>query len=100
MTALIHGHANPGIKRALVDQIERGTAFSEPAEQELRLAKLLHDRVPSIEKIRFANSGTEAVMMAVKLARAFTGRSKIAKFEGFYHGYYDYVQVSYNSGPE
>lgn len=99
MTSLIHGHANPAIKRALIDQIERGTAFSEPTEQELGLARLMSDRVKTIEKIRFANSGTEAVMMAIKLARAFTGRSRIAKFEGFYHGYYDYIQVSYNPTP-
>src|SRR5713226_7667166 len=99
MTALVHGHRNPGIHQAVVDQLELGTAFSEPAEPEVRLARLLIDRVPSLEKIRFANSGTEAVMMAVKLARAFTGRSRFAKFEGFYHGYYDYVQVSYSSGP-
>jgi glutamate-1-semialdehyde 2,1-aminomutase len=57
------------------------------------------ERVASVERIRFANSGTEAVMFALKLARAFTGRSRIAKFEGFYHGYYDYVQVSFNSTP-
>ena len=100
MTALIHGHANPTINLAILNQLQRGTAFSEPAEPELKLARLLVERVPSLEKIRFANSGTEAVMLAVKLARAFTGRSRIAKFEGFYHGYYDYVQVSYASQPE
>ena len=100
MTALIHGHANPKINEAIIDQLQRGTAFSEPAEPELKLARLLVERVPSLEKIRFANSGTEAVMLAVKLARAFTGRSRIAKFEGFYHGYYDYVQVSYSSQPD
>ncbi len=99
MTALIHGHGNARIKQAVIDQLERGTAFSEPAEPELGLARLLIERVASLEKIRFANSGTEAVMLAIKLARAFTGRSRIAKFEGFYHGYYDYVQVSYSSGP-
>ena len=100
MTALIHGHANPTINNAIIDQLQRGTAFSEPAEPELKLARLLVERVPSLEKIRFANSGTEAVMLAVKLARTFTGRSRIAKFEGFYHGYYDYVQVSYSSQPD
>jgi glutamate-1-semialdehyde 2,1-aminomutase len=100
MTALIHGHANPTINQAIIEQLQHGTAFSEPAEPELKLARLLVDRVPSLEKVRFANSGTEAVMLAVKLARAFTGRSRIAKFEGFYHGYYDYVQVSYASQPD
>jgi glutamate-1-semialdehyde 2,1-aminomutase len=99
MTALIHGHGNRAIKRALFEQIERGTAFSEPSEPEVRLARLMIERVESVEKVRFSNSGTEAVMMAIKLARAFTGRSRIAKFEGFYHGYYDYVQVSFSSTP-
>ncbi|MCL5959807.1 MAG: aspartate aminotransferase family protein [Chloroflexi bacterium] len=99
MTSLIHGHANPAIKQALFEQIERGTAFSEPAEPELKLAKLLCERVKTVEKVHFRNSGTEAVMMSIKLARAFTGRSKIAKFEGFYHGYYDYGQVSYATTP-
>jgi glutamate-1-semialdehyde 2,1-aminomutase len=99
MTSLIHGHGNPAVKQAIVDQLERGTAFSEPAEEELGLARLMVERVDSVEQIRFANSGTEAVMYALKLARAFTGRSRIAKFEGFYHGYYDYAQVSFNSSP-
>ena len=88
---------NPEVNAALSEQLMRGTAYSEPCESEVELARLLVERVPSIEKIRFANSGTEAVMMALKLARAFTGRPAIAKFEGFYHGYYDYVQVSYAS---
>src|SRR5438309_1008550 len=105
MTSLIHGHAHPAINAALSDQLGRGTAYSEPCEAEVSLARLLVQRVPAIKKIRFANSGTEAVMMALKLARSFTGRGMIAKFEGFYHGYYDYVQVSYapnasNWGPQ
>ena len=99
MTSLIHGHANPAINAAIVAQLERGTAWSEPSEVEIELAKLIIDRVDSVERIRFSNSGTEAVMLAIKLARAFTGRDKLAKFEGFYHGYYDYVQVSYSSTP-
>ncbi|HZS90050.1 MAG TPA: aspartate aminotransferase family protein [Chloroflexota bacterium] len=99
MTALIHGHANRAITAAIVEQLERGTSFSEPSEPELMLARLLCERVPSMEQIHFRNSGTEAVMMAIKLARAYTGRSRIAKFEGFYHGYYDYVQISFNSTP-
>ncbi|MCC6627573.1 MAG: aspartate aminotransferase family protein [Chloroflexi bacterium] len=99
MTALIHGHADPVTTAAIIEQLQRGSAFSEPAEQELALARLLVERVPSVEQVHFRSSGTEAVMMAVKLARAFTGRSRIAKFEGFYHGYYDYVQVSFSSTP-
>ena len=99
MTSLIHGHADPAIRAAIVAQLDLGTAFSEPSEPEVHLARLLVERVDSLERIRFANSGTEAVMLAVKLARAATGRSRLAKFEGFYHGYYDYVQVSYASAP-
>jgi glutamate-1-semialdehyde 2,1-aminomutase len=100
MTSLIHGHGNPSIKRAIVEQLELGTAFSEPSEPEVKLARLMVERVKSVEKIRFANSGTEAVMLAIKLCRAYTGRSRIAKFEGFYHGYYDYGQISFSSTPE
>ncbi|MGH2371349.1 MAG: aminotransferase class III-fold pyridoxal phosphate-dependent enzyme, partial [Chloroflexota bacterium] len=99
MTALIHGHGNPHVRQAVLEQLDRGTAFSEPSEPEVQLARLLVERVDTLDQIRFANSGTEAVMLALKLARAYTGRSAIAKFEGFYHGYYDYVQVSYASTP-
>jgi glutamate-1-semialdehyde 2,1-aminomutase len=94
MTALIHGHADPDVTAALIEQVRRGVSFSEPSAPEAALARLLVDRVPSVERVHFRSSGTEAVMMAVKLARAFTGRDLIAKFEGHYHGYYDYVQMS------
>jgi glutamate-1-semialdehyde 2,1-aminomutase len=100
MTALIHGHANPAINQAVIEQVERGLSFSEPAPNEVELARIFVERVPSVEQIRFFNSGTESVMMALKLARALTGRSRIAKFEGFYHGYYDFVQVSFASHPD
>lgn len=99
MTSLIHGHAHSAINRAITAQLERGTAWSEPGEAEIDLARLMVERVASLERIRFSNSGTESVMLAVKLAREFTGRDRIAKFEGFYHGYYDYVQVSVKSSP-
>jgi glutamate-1-semialdehyde 2,1-aminomutase len=99
MTSLIHGHAHPAINAAIVDQVDRGTAWSEPGEAEIDLARVMVERVASLERIRFSNSGTESVMLAIKLAREFTGRSRIAKFEGFYHGYYDYVQVSVKSQP-
>ncbi len=99
MTSLIHGHAHPVINQAIIGQLDRGTAWSEPGEAEVELAKLIVGRVKSVERIRFGNSGTESVMLGVKLARAFTGRDKIAKFEGFYHGYYDYVQTSVRSAP-
>ena len=91
-TALIHGHAHPRILDAVRRQLTLGTAVSFPTETEVRLAELLVDRVDSIERIRFTNSGTEAVMMAVQAARAFTGRGKVARFEGCYHGAYDFAE--------
>jgi len=100
MTALIHGHNNPAINHAVIAQVERGLSFSEPAPNEIELARIFVERVPSVEQIRFFNSGTESVMMALKLARAYTGRSRIAKFEGFYHGYYDFVQLRFVSAPD
>jgi glutamate-1-semialdehyde 2,1-aminomutase len=96
-TALIHGHAFPPVVQAVTDQLARGSAFSPATPEEVQLAQVLVARVPGIERVRFGNSGTEAVMMAIKAARAFTGRDRIAKFEGAYHGYYDDVQVSFNS---
>jgi glutamate-1-semialdehyde 2,1-aminomutase len=92
-TSLIHGHAHPKIVEAIGQQLSLGTAFSFPTESEVRLAELLVERVPSLEHLRFTNSGSEAVMMAIQAARAFTGRSKIARFEGCYHGSYDYADV-------
>jgi glutamate-1-semialdehyde 2,1-aminomutase len=88
-TALIHGHAHPRIVEAVSRQLALGTAVAFPTETEVRLAELLVDRVASIERIRFTNSGTEAVMMAIQGARAFTGRDRIARFDGCYHGAYD-----------
>ena len=97
--SLIHGHAHPAITAAVRDQIERGTAFPMATEAEIRLAELLCDRVPSFDQVRFCNSGTEAVMHAVKAARALTGRPMIAKCEGAYHGGYDPVEISLDSTP-
>ncbi len=93
-TSLMHGHADPEIIAAVTAQLENGTAFSMPTESEIGLAELICERVPSVEQIRFTNSGTEAVMMAIQAARAFTGRPMIAKFEGSYHGTYDFAGVS------
>jgi glutamate-1-semialdehyde 2,1-aminomutase len=98
-TALIHGHAFPPVVRAVTEQLSRGTNFAFSTPEELMLAKLLVGRIPGLEKVRFGNSGTEAVMMAIKAARAFTGRDRIAKVEGAYHGYYDDIQVSFHSTP-
>lgn len=99
MCALIHGHAYPAIVRAVAQQLERGTSFTLATEVELRFAQQLCRRSPGFDKIRFVNSGTEAVMAAIKAARAFNGRPMIAKTEGAYHGTYDYAEVSQQSGP-
>lgn len=99
-TSIIVGHADPVVNEAVGRQLGLGTAFSLATEAEFELAELLCDRVPSIERIRFANSGTEAVMGAIKAARAFTGRPMIAKVEGAYHGTYDHVETSLGAGPD
>ncbi|MEO8501230.1 MAG: aspartate aminotransferase family protein [Vicinamibacteria bacterium] len=99
-TSLILGHADPQVTAAAQARMALGTAFAGPTELDVDLAELLIERVPAIERIRFCNSGSEAVMLAVKAARAFTGRAKIAKFEGAYHGIYDYAQISEVSAPE
>ncbi|WAL81264.1 aspartate aminotransferase family protein [Pandoraea sp. XJJ-1] len=98
-TSQIHGYAHPAINEVIHEQIELGTAFGMPTASEIELASLLCDRVASIDAVRFMNSGTEAVMMALKAARAYTGRAKIAKVEGAYHGSYDYSEVSLDSTP-
>src|ERR1700712_243872 len=99
-TSLIHGHAHPALIEAATRQLALGSAFGMPTESEVDLAELLAARLPSVQQVRFTNSGTEAVMMALKAARAFTGRPKIAKCEGAYHGSYDYAEVSLDPTPE
>ena len=93
-TSLILGHAHPDVTAAIQEQAARGTAFTGPTDQQVRLAKILTERVPSLDLVRFTNSGTEGTMMAIRAARAYTGRQKIAKFEGGYHGAHEYVSVS------
>ena len=100
MASLIHGHANPDITQAIIEQVQKGTAFTMATEIEIEYAELLCARVPGFEKIRFVNSGTEAVMAMIKAARAFTGKEKIAKVEGAYHGAYDYAEVSQTAAPK
>jgi len=99
-TSLIHGHAHPVLIEAATRQLALGSAFGMPTESEVDLAELIAARLPSVEQVRFTNSGTEAVMMALKAARAFTGRPKIAKCEGAYHGSYDYAEVSLDPTPD
>jgi glutamate-1-semialdehyde 2,1-aminomutase len=100
MASLIHGHAFPPIVEGVTEQIKKGTAFTIATEPELEFARLLCNRAPSFEKIRFVNSGTEAVMAMIKASRAFTGKEKIAKAEGAYHGTYDFAEVSQKARPE
>ncbi len=99
-TSLIHGHAHPAIVESACVQMRLGSAPGLPTMAEIELAELLCARVASVERARFSNSGTEAVMNALKAARAFTGRPKIAKCEGAYHGSYDYAEVSLETQPE
>ena len=99
-TSMIHGHANPVVAEAVRKQLEIGTCFAMPTESEIELAELLCKRSPGFERVRFTNSGSEAVMMALKAARAHTGKPKIAKCEGAYHGSYDFAEVSLDSAPE
>lgn len=93
-SSLVHGHAHPLIIKAISDQVARGTAFASPIGDQTRLARLLVDRVGSLEQVRFCNSGTEATMMAIRVAKAFTGRNKILKLEGGYHGTHDAAFVN------
>lgn len=93
-TSLPLGHAHPAVVEAITRQAAKGTAYFAPTEHELALAELLEARIPSFERLRFANSGSEAVMMAIRLARAHRNRKLIVKFEGSYHGSYDDVAWS------
>lgn len=94
----IHGHAHPAVNKAAVNAIRYGSSYGIPTLQETTLAKLVVDAVPSVEKVRFVSSGTEAVMSAIRLARAYTGRNIILKFDGCYHGHADHLLVAAGSG--
>jgi glutamate-1-semialdehyde 2,1-aminomutase len=95
---LILGHAHPRVAEALKRAVERGTSYGAPTALETELAGLVRELMPSAQMIRFVNSGTEATMSALRLARAFTGRDKIVKFEGCYHGHADMLLVQAGSG--
>ena len=99
MASLIHGHADPDIVAAVSRQLQRGSAYMMATEIEIEYAEYLCSRCDSLEKLRFVNSGTEAVMGMLKAARAFTGRPKIAKVEGSYHGIYDFAEISQTANP-
>lgn len=95
---MILGHRPPTVMRAVANQLEKGTSYGAPCEQEVLLAELIVSLVPTLDKVRMVSSGTEATMSALRLARAYTGRSKIIKFEGNYHGHSDALLVSAGSG--
>lgn len=95
---MILGHGHPSVIRALVTQLARGVSYGAATADEIKLAKLITQLVPSIEQVRLVNSGTEATMSAIRLARAFTERNKIIKFEGCYHGHSDGLLVKAGSG--
>lgn len=95
---MILGHAHPDVVRAVQETAADGMSFGAPCELEIKLAELVIDMVPSIDVVRFVNSGTEATMSALRLARGFTGRDKIIKFEGGYHGHADGLLVKAGSG--
>lgn len=98
-TSLIHGHAHPAVVEAVLAQVPRGSAFPAPNRYQTRLAEILTERVASVDLVRFCNSGTEAVMNAIRAARAFTGRDLVVKMEGGYHGTYDDTEVSVHPDP-
>lgn len=98
-SSMVHGHSFPPIVDAVQRQARKVMAVGSPTEQEVELAELIVDRIPSVDHLRFCNSGTEAIMFAIRAARAFTGRNKIAKFEGAYHGAYDAVDASTSPAP-
>ena len=95
---MILGHAHPGVIKAVSDAVARGLSFGAPSAGEVTLARMIVDAVPSIEQVRMVNSGTEAVMSALRLARGYTGRDKVIKFSGCYHGHSDSMLVAAGSG--
>ena len=95
---LVLGHAHPAVVEALVKAAEGGTSFGAPVEMEVELARLICQALPSVDRVRLVSSGTEACMSAIRLARAYTGRSKVIKFSGCYHGHADGLLVKAGSG--
>lgn len=96
---IILGHAHPAVTQAIQETAQDGVLYGTPTSKEVEFATMLREAIPSMEQIRFVNSGTEAVMTTIRLARAYTGRNKILKFAGCYHGHSDLVLVAAGSGP-
>jgi len=99
-TSLIHGHADPAIVAAVQEQVALGSAYAAPTRSQVALARMLCERVPGVEQLRFTSSGSEATLMALRCARAYTGRQKIMKMEGGYHGSYELAEVSLVPRPD
>ena len=95
---MILGHAHPKVIAAICDTAKKGTSFGAPTQVETQMAKLISEAIPSIELLRMTSSGTEATMTAIRLARGFTGRNLIAKFDGCYHGHADSLLIKAGSG--
>ncbi|WP_252966315.1 glutamate-1-semialdehyde 2,1-aminomutase, partial [Shigella flexneri] len=95
---MVLGHNHPAIRNAVIEAAERGLSFGAPTEMEVKMAQLVTELVPTMDMVRMVNSGTEATMSAIRLARGFTGRDKIIKFEGCYHGHADCLLVKAGSG--
>ena len=98
MGPAIHGHDHPTIREAIANALALGTSFGTPGPAEVEMAELITEVVPSVEKVRMCNSGTEATMSAIRLARGYTQRDKIIKFAGCYHGHVDSLLVKAGSG--
>ncbi len=96
---IILGHAHPHVTKAIIHAVENGTLYGTPTELEVKFAQMLKESIPSMDQVRFVNSGTEAVMTTIRVARAYTKRNKIIKFAGCYHGHSDLVLVAAGSGP-
>ena len=100
MTSLILGHSPPSVMEPVAEQLHKGVVYNAPNQHQVRLARLLCQRIPSFDLVRFTNSGTEAALNTIRAARAFTGKSRIAKVEGGYHGTHDVVTVSVRVNPD
>lgn len=96
---IVTGHAHPHITKAVTYAAETGVLYGTPTKHEVKFAKMLKEAMPNLDKVRFTNSGTEAVMTTTRVARAYTGRTKVMKFAGCYHGHFDLVLVAAGSGP-
>lgn len=99
-TSLIHGHAHPAVVEAVRAQVTRGTLYGSPATCQYEMAAILCERIPSVELVRFCNSGTEATMMAMRLARAYSGKDVILKMDGGYHGTHDFAEINITASAE